>query len=249
MKRARSLSMVALLSCTALVACDKDYIANRDPQFSDIVLDGNTMPEASRIQVPMPASQPAPRKFGSERASLWGHTNATLYSDQRATGVGDILTINIAINDQASLSNATNRTRGGSSTLGAPVIAGATTDDLPFVDNAGGNFVDLTANTQGSGSGSIDRNESINLKVAAIIMQRLPNGNFVVAGRQEVRVNKELRELRVTGIIRPQDVAIDNSVAYEKIAEARISYGGRGQISALQDRGWGEDVMDVVLPY
>ena len=120
--RSKTLSMMALLSCTALVACDKEYVANRDPQFSDLVLDANTMPETGRIQVPMPANQVEPRKFGSQRASLWGHTNATLYSDQRAGGVGDILTINIAIDDQASLSNATNRTRGGSSTLGAPVI-------------------------------------------------------------------------------------------------------------------------------
>ncbi len=80
-------------------------------------------------------------------------------------------------------------------------------------------------------------------------MQMLPNGNMVVAGRQEVKVNQELRELRVAGIIRPQDINMNNTIPYEKIAEARITYGGDGSISRQQLRGYGEGVVDIVLPY
>ena len=97
--------------------------------------------------------------------------------------------------------------------------------------------------------GSIVRREAIDLKVAALVVQRLPNGNLVVAGRQEVKVNQELRELRIAGIIRPQDIRMNNTIPYEKVAEARITYGGRGQLSRQQQRGYGEDVLDVILPY
>jgi flagellar L-ring protein precursor FlgH len=100
-----------------------------------------------------------------------------------------------------------------------------------------------------SGSGSIDRNESIRLKVAALVIKKLPNGEMVVAGRQEVKVNQELRELRVAGIIRPQDIRMDNTIPYEKMAEARITYGGRGQISSVQQPRYGDDFLNVVLPY
>ena len=125
-------------------------------------------------------------------------------------------------------------------------------DILPGVsasDLSDPNIVDLSSTTTASGTGSISRNESISLKVAALVVQMLPNGNMVVAGRQEVKVNQELRELRVAGIIRPQDIGMDNTIPYEKIAEARITYGGEGSISRQQLRSYGEGVVDIVLPY
>ena len=167
----------------------------------------------------------------------------------------DILTIRIDIQDEARLSNSTDRSRSGGGSVGFPsffgygtqidkILPGVGPEDLPT-----GDIVDLSAASQASGSGSIKRNETISLRVAALVVQKLPNGNLVVAGRQEVKVNQELRELRVAGIIRPEDVSRNNAIDYDKIAEARIAYGGRGVISRQQERSYGEDVMDVILPY
>ena len=124
------------------------------------------------------------------------------------------------------------------------LLPGVSAADLPA-----NNIVDISSNTTASGSGNINRNETINLRIAALVVQMLPNGNMVVAGRQEVKVNQELRELRVAGIIRPQDIATNNTIPYDKIAEARISYGGDGSISRQQTRSYGEDIVDIVLPY
>ena len=107
----------------------------------------------------------------------------------------------------------------------------------------------MSSTFEASGSGSINRGESIDLKVAALVVQKLPNGNLVIAGRQEVKVNQELRELRMAGIIRPQDIRMNNTIPYDKVAEARITYGGRGQLSRQQQRSYGEDVVDIILPY
>ena len=169
--------------------------------------------------------------------------------------MGDILTIVIEIDDEASLDNASDRSRSGDSSLTLAgffgygsqidkILPGVGPADLPS-----GDIVDIGSTTSASGDGSIDRRESISLRMAALVVQELPNGNLVVVGRQEVKVNEELRELRVSGIIRPQDIDRGNTIRYDKMAEARISYGGRGSISRQQVRGYGEDVMDVILPY
>ncbi|MGI3170963.1 flagellar basal body L-ring protein FlgH [Pseudooceanicola sp. C21-150M6] len=214
-----------------------------------------TMPEVARVQVPMPPPEVVHIPERAEGASIWQHGSGGFFADQRATRVGDILTINIEIDDEAQLSNASDRERSGSGGLERPsffgyggklhkILPGIGADDLPEND-----LVDISSSVSASGSGSIKRNESIKLKVAALVVQMLPNGNMVVAGRQEVKVNQELRELRVAGIIRPQDIAIDNTIPYEKIAEARISYGGEGSISDQQRRSYGEGVLDIILPY
>lgn len=237
----RPAPLVALLAATALAACGGNSYFNRDPDVSSMALDGEIMPEA-RVSVPMPAPEPPRQKFRAEGASLWQRGSGGFFADQRATQVGDILTIMIEIDDEAALQNATTRSREGGGTLAAPEVFGM---KLP----ASGEVVDITSTQTATGSGQINRRESISLRVAALVVQELPNGNFVVAGRQEVKVNQELRELRVAGIIRPQDIQMNNTIPYEKIAEARITYGGRGQISRQQQRSYGEDIMDIILPY
>lgn len=249
----RAVSALTLFAA-ALGGCGQP-VFDRDPSVSGVGMGPDAMPEVARIQVPMPAQEPARVLQGAEAASLWQRGSAGFFADQRASKVGDILTINIEIDDEAQLSNEGERARQGGSTIGFPVffgygsqidkiLPGVGPDDLPS-----GDIVDITSTTGASGSGSINRNESISLKVAALVVEELPNGNLVVAGRQEVKVNHELRELRVAGIIRPEDIQMNNSIPYDKIAEARITYGGRGQISRQQSRGYGEDVMDVILPY
>ncbi len=185
-------------------------------------------------------------------ASLWQTGARTFFGDPRASKVGDILTISINIDDQASFSNATSRSRTSEE--------GRTVNSFLGLNNAllgrllpGGadttNLVDAASNSQFSGDGAVDRSESLELTIAAVVTQLLPNGNLVVAGRQEVRVNHELRELTVTGVVRPMDITAANTIPHDKIAEARISYGGRGTVSNVQRPPAGQQVMEILLPF
>ena len=233
----------SILTLAMVSACgDPRDAFNRDPELSDMSVTGSTMPEASFVQVPMPPPEPPRLLHRAEAASLWQRGSGGFFADQRASRVGDILTIDIRIDDRAQMRNASQRERSGSGSAGFPSLLGL--DNLPT-----GDIIDLSSTFEAEGSGSINRGESIDLKVAALVIQSLPNGNLVIAGRQEVKVNQELRELRVAGIIRPQDIQMNNTIPYEKVAEARITYGGRGQISRQQQRSYGEDIVDIVLPY
>lgn len=227
---------------------------DRDPRISGVEMSPMTMPEVARVQVPMPPPEAPRAPERGEQSSLWQRGSGGFFADQRATQVGDILTILIEIDDNASLSNSTDRERSGSSEFTKPkffgygsklhkILPGIAASEVPDP------LVQSSSTTTANGSGSISRNETISLKVAALVVQMLPNGNMVVAGRQEVKVNQELRELRVAGIIRPEDIGINNTIPYDKIAEARITYGGDGVISRQQERSYGEDVVDIVLPY
>ncbi len=250
----RWIPIAALSTIVAIAGCTKEFKEHRNPSFSEI--DSNSIPEVNRISVPMPAAEPARRPVRAERSSLWSRGTSGFFEDQRAQGTGDILTVVINIDDDASLKNQSDRSRSSSQDLNSPVFfgyGGKIDKVLPGISNSdlptGGNIVDLGNTSASAGAGSIKRNESINLRVAALIVRVLPNGNFVIAGRQEVKVNQELRELRVAGIIRPEDISTANTVAYDKIAEARIAYGGRGQLTVVQQPRYGEDFLDVILPY
>ncbi len=246
--------LMATLASVALTGCSSKYF-DRDPEVSKVGMDPQTMFEATTVQVPMPEPKPARVPYRAESSSLWEHGSTGFFGDQRATQLGDILTIMIEIDDEATLRNASDRSRTGGGSIALPkllgygsqidkILPGVGPGDLPTA-----NIVDLSSVSGASGNGSIRRNESISLRVAALVVQELPNGNLVLLGRQEVKVNEELRELRVAGIIRPQDIQMNNTIPYDKIAEARITYGGRGSVSRQQKRGYGEDVMDIILPY
>ena len=252
MTRTVTCSLLAL--SLALAACGKDPF-KLDPQVSRVGLDAESMAEATRVSVPMPAPQPPRIPLRAEKASLWAPGSGGFFADQRAQQVGDILTIVINIDDEAKLRNASTRSRTGGGSVGFPkffgygtqidkILPGVGPEDLPT-----GDIVDLSAKAGYVGAGTIDRNESIFLKVAALVVQQLPNGNLVVAGRQEVKVNQELRELRVAGIIRPEDIQTNNAIPYEKIAEARITYGGTGMLSRQNQRSYGEGALDIILPF
>jgi flagellar L-ring protein precursor FlgH len=255
--RTRKLRLLTVLmaGAVALGACAQ-YKENRDPQISDLVLDSNTMPEVNRISVPMPDAQPYMPPKRAEASSLWGSKTKSFFGDRRAKNVGDLLTVMININDQAQLRNATERSRSNTQESQDPSFFGYGSQIdkiLPGVDPAdlptGGNIVDLNSASGAKGEGTIRRNESISLRVAAVIIKVLPNGNFVIAGRQEVKVNYELRELRIAGIVRSVDINLDNTINYDKIAEARIAYGGKGQLTAVQRPRYGQDFLEVILPY
>jgi flagellar L-ring protein precursor FlgH len=170
--------------------------------------------------------------------------NANLFRDPRAMKPGDVLTVNIAINDQASLGNSTDRSL--DSTVTNQWDAGLGTKTSPV--NIAGSF-DSTSKSAANGTGTIARSEKIQLSVAAVVTETLPDGNLLVAGSQEVRVNFELRQLSVSGIVRPRDISKDNTISYEKIAEARISYGGRGRLTEVQQPNMVQQLYDSLKPF
>ena len=192
-----------------------------------------------------------PPRPGYAEGSLWHSGPSSLFGDRRAQSLGDILTVVIDIEDEASISNSSNRGRSGSDDvsiqnfLGLPSVVerylpgGATLNPAVTASS--------TSNAQGSGS--VTRNEAITLRVAATVVDVLPNGHLVVRGNQEVRVNYELRDLQIAGIVRPEDISRRNEITYDKIAGARISYGGRGHIMDMQQPRYGQQIADQILPY
>lgn len=167
------------------------------------------------------------------------------YTDQRITKVGDIVTVIISINDKATFGNSTDRSKTANSNLNVDWgFSTGSSSSQPSTLTAG---VTSTSTTQGQGN--IDREEQIQVSVAAVVTEVLPNGNLIISGSQEVRVNYELRQLTVAGIVRPSDISRNNTIAYDRIAEARISYGGRGRLSEVQQPSWGQEIYDFVKPF
>lgn len=247
-RHARNIGVIGLIGLT-LSACNMmSRLANvgEEPKLSAI---NSPAPLAApqAVSLPMPAPQPIERQPNS----LWRPGSRAFLKDQRASNVGDILTVIIEIRDNAAITNSTTRSRtagensSASALLGYEQSLGAI---LPEAVNPT-NLIDLDSNSSSAGVGAVNRNESINLRVAALITQVLPNGNLVLAGRQEVRVNYEKRELQVAGIIRPEDITSQNTIDYDQIAEARIAYGGQGQISDLQQPRYGQQVFDILWPF
>jgi len=184
-------------------------------------------------------------------SSLWQSGSRSFFNDHRATRIGDILTVEIEIADKAELSNSSDRSRESTTNVGLSNFFGLEQSLGQVFNNAFDpeNMIGAAADSEHRGSGAINREEKIELTVAAVIVDRLPNGNLVIAGRQEVRINGELRELTVSGLIRPEDVTADNRVNHTQIAEARISYGGRGSISTVQRPQWGQRIGDAIAPW
>jgi flagellar L-ring protein precursor FlgH len=183
--------------------------------------------------------------------SLWEPGSTKFFRDSRAWGVGDIIKVVVVIKDQASLDNSTKQNRAGSDSLGFPKLFGkekAIASTLGNNVNVS-NLVSTNSNRAHSGSGTISRKEDISTEIAAVVSKVLPNGNLIIQGHQEVRVNHELREIKIAGIIRPKDIASDNSIQTNQIAEARISYGGRGVVSDVQQPRVGSQVIDIISPF
>jgi flagellar L-ring protein precursor FlgH len=197
-----------------------------------------------RVAIPSEPLVPPAYATGN---SFWQDSGVDLFRDPRATKIGDVVTVKIQIKDKASLDNNTNRSRNGTSDL----KLGATYDFNTILKGKGDASLDanVDSKTTTDSKGAIQRSESIDLLVAAVVTDVLPNGNLVISGTQEVRVNFEVRVLGVAGIVRPRDISTDNSVSYDRIAEARISYGGRGRITEVQQPGVGQQIVDLLRPY
>jgi flagellar L-ring protein precursor FlgH len=244
----------ALLCCVVLAGCNtlsRLEEIGRPPELSPI---GN--PAAQQGPTPVSLPMPAPEPLQSAGAnSLWRSGAKGFFRDQRARRVGDILTVQVTIDDRAELSNETSRSRSTEDNLGISEFFGLETkldnvlpnpDSKPLDPSA---LVGASSGMSHQGSGEVDREEDIKVNVAALITQILPNGNLVLQGRQEIRVNFEMREVFVGGIVRPEDITPRNTIPHDKIAELRVAYGGRGQLTDVQQPRYGAQVLDILLPY
>ncbi len=217
------------------------------------IQDPQAKPGYKPVSMPMPTPSPSQRNPNS----LWRNGARAFFKDQRAAQVGDLLTVTVAISDNATVKSDVTHARGTSSapngeSIGIPAVPAF----LPVAGAAkwlGSAATSASALFQSSSTlannGTVDRNETINLKLAAVVVQTLPNGNLVIEGKQQVKVNAEMRELTIGGIVRPEDIDSTNQISYEKIAEARISYGGQGVVSDVQSPRYGQELLDILLPF
>jgi len=233
----------AAAGCSSTV--DKIAQINKAPYLTAIE---NPTAVAGYRPVSMPMPDPEPPTFSSN--SLWRSGARAFFKDQRAKRVGDILTVEVTFSDKAIFDNKTERSRNSTESRDlAGAFGNAIIDFLPDDYTSGSAVIDFDGDTTTSGEGSVDRKEELSTSMAAVVTQVLPNGNMVIEGRQEVRVNFEIRELIVAGVIRPEDISNNNTIESTKIAEARISYGGRGQLTDMQQPPYGQQFMDIVLPF
>ncbi|MDM9618998.1 flagellar basal body L-ring protein [Rhizobium sp. AC44/96] len=231
---------VAIAAVAILAGCQSPQAINeigRAPAMSPI---GSGLAYGQTPQMAMYPKQP---RQVAQGYSLWSDSQAALFKDARALNVGDILTVDIQINDKAKFENDTSRSRTNSSGLNWDVAA-----NVMGWNPSSKTDVTYGSDTSTDGKGKIDRSETLKLMVAAVVTGILENGNLVISGSQEVRVNQEIRILNVAGIVRPQDVNADNQISYEKIAEARISYGGRGRLMEVQQPPRGQQAVDLFSP-
>jgi flagellar L-ring protein precursor FlgH len=237
---AMTLLASSLGGCAAI-----DRLANigQEPKLTAIE-NPTSQPGYKPVQMPMP--DPVPASYNPN--SLWRNGSRAFFKDQRAHQVGDILTVQVRVTDKAEIENATKRKRSAREDSGIDDFLARPRTPVYLTPIPGRLLTaDSTATTEGEGS--VNRSEELRTTVAAVVTQVLPNGNMVIEGRQEIRVNFEMRELVVAGIVRPEDIEANNTIPSEKIAQARIAYGGRGQITDVQQPRYGQQVMDVILPF
>jgi flagellar L-ring protein precursor FlgH len=238
---------VAATSLSACNAWDRLSQVGEAPPLTSIQ-NPTEAPGYRPVSLPMPH---LPVDANRQPNSLWRQGARAFFKDQRASQVGDVLTVTIEISDKATLNNSTTRGRTTKENQSLPHVFGLERQLQKVLPSAADptDLVDIDNSNTNSGTGNITRNETVNLKVAAVVTQVLPNGNLVISGHQEVRVNFEARDLQVTGIIRREDIDSTNTISHDKIAEARISYGGRGQITDAQQPRYGSQVLDIVSPF
>lgn len=237
---------IGILLCLGLTACGRGDHLGKAPSFSDPL---KTREHSAMITSSLPTV--VEERSALDQASLWSKQRGSLLGDRRAVQRGDIMTVVIEIDEEAEISNQTDRSRRGSETFGVPQFGGLPQrlDERLPEGASSAELVSINSNSSSSGDGSVKRNEKLTLRVAATIVDVLPNGVLSIAGSQELRVNFEMRELLVSGYVRPEDISRKNEITYDKIASARVSYGGRGQITDVQQPRIGQQVLDAVLPF
>lgn len=229
--------LIAILGLCFLAACaTRPEEIGREPGMtpvgSGVAVDREPLPHLFKGSGPAAAN------------STWSNASADLFTSPRARQVGDIVTVNIQIDDKAEFENASDRSRRSSVSAGLDYALSFEGWDADGTADAG-----INSSSNSKGQGTIDRSEKLRLSVAAVVNEVLPNGNVVISGSQEVRVNYELRVLNIAGIVRPRDISPKNTISYDKIAEARVSYGGRGRLMEVQQPAYGQQLFDAVTPF
>ena len=245
-----SLKKTALLACALapLGACAAIQDAVLTPQMAPMGYPSSLMPQQTAVLEPR---DPGERHSAAGANSLWRSGARAFFQDQRAHRVGDILTVSVDIADKAQVSNTSVATRKSTSDVGVSHLFGLESSLGKILPSAFDptQAVGVKSDLQSNGQGSVNRSEAVSLTVAAVVTAVLPNGNLVIQGRQEVRVNSELRELTVAGVVRPEDISSGNTIRHTQIAEARVSYGGRGQISNVQKTPYGQALVQKFSPF
>lgn len=238
----------ALLATAALASgcssIDRLSQIGEKPKLTEIE-NPTAQPGYKPVQMPMPK----PETASYNANSLWRNGSRAFFKDQRAARIGDLLTVTVNITDKANIANQTQRSRSNSEDSGITDFIGSKTLGVQGQKILPGRILTADSTASSDGKGSVTRQEALQTNVAAVVTQVLPNGNLVVEGKQEIRVNFEIRELIVAGIVRPEDIQSDNTIDSSKIAQARIAYGGRGQITDIQQPRYGQQVLDVLLPF
>ena len=234
------ISASMLSGCGALSRLSE---VGRDPAMTPTA-DPTKDPSWRPVSMPMPQREPVP----NEANALWRNGSRAFFKDQRAAQVGDIITVVVNMNDMANLQNNTNTTRISAETAGLPNFFGLESLLPKSIVNPG-TLMSINSGNTNTATGQITRAETVTLRLAGVVTQVLPNGNLVIDAGQEFLVNGELRQLKVTGVARPQDIASDNTIQHDRMAEARIAYGSRGNLTDVQRARWGQQMMDILLPF
>ena len=237
-------ALILLAAAAVLPACSTVKETLKGPELAPMGYPAAVMPVSQPMMV-----QAAPQPASAN--SLWRTGARTFFNDQRARNVGDILTVQIDIDDSAQVSNSTTRTRSNDMKAGVPHFFGLESS-LGKILPGGydpSSMVEMSGGVNSAGSGQVARSEKVSLTIAAVVTQVLPNGNLIIQGRQEVRTNGEVRELTVAGIVRPEDITAANTIKHTQIAEARISYGGRGDISRVQKAPAAQSLTERFSPF
>ncbi|MEQ9692705.1 flagellar basal body L-ring protein FlgH [Shimia sp. SDUM112013] len=238
--------LVVILSILAVSNCGRVDHFGKAPEFTSTM---NNQEHFAMMNPPLPVVLESAKP--SDQASLWSKNRQSLLGDRRAVRRGDILTVVIELDEEAEISNATSRKRQGSENVAVPQLLGLPQrldENLP-AGASSAEAVEIGSKSYSSGDGSVSRSEQLTLRVAATITDVLPNGVLAIQGGQELRVNFEMRELLVSGFVRPEDISRQNEITYDKIASARVSYGGRGQITDVQQPRYGQQILDMILPF
>jgi flagellar L-ring protein precursor FlgH len=230
------------MSLTACGVPERLAAADQQPDFSPTV-----NPETQPGYQPVSMIMPTPRAEIRQANSLWQSGARSFLKDQRARAVGDIMTVIVTINDEANTDNETTRNRTTTDNAQINGLLGTQTHWLAGIDPT--NVLDVPSTTTNAGVGKVQRTDQITTRVGAEVTQILPNGNLVIQGKQETLINYEIREIGITGIVRPEDIANDNTVTYDKVAEARITYAGRGQLMDVQQPRYGHQLLDILFPF
>jgi flagellar L-ring protein precursor FlgH len=252
LKISRTTLSAVLLASTLLSGCsqtlDELHKVGNPPPLAKVD-NPDAQPGYKPMTWPMPENAPPQKQYAN---SLWQAGARTFFRDQRAARVGDILKVRIIINDQAQIQNNTERKRQGTDQVNAPAVFGLQNKLMHFLPGAQdnpANLLNATSTTDSKGTGTIQRKEQITTAVPALITQVLPNGNFVIDGKQEILINFDIREVSIKGVVRPEDIHSDNTVDSTQVAEARIVYGGHGQLMDVQQPRWGAQVVETLSPF